>query len=159
MRRIFILWVILFLPSIFFAQVENIQWTRIESPKSDLSFAVPPNFLIDNEDGEYRAIAFHDEAMMRVSIQETGSAKARIKEMRQFPPRNADVKVSRFTLGDFIGDFYIDEKDEGFMMSIYVASSKAFYTSFSTTRFLNANSHHRFIVKSNRPILSVFVIN
>ncbi len=39
MKTIFIFWVILFLPSIFFAQAENkqLQWTIIESPKGELS--------------------------------------------------------------------------------------------------------------------------
>lgn len=93
-----------------------------------MSFAAAPDFLVDNEDGEYRVLAFRDEAAMRVSVQKDAGAKNRLKEMRRFPsPPEDDAQISQFTLGDFIGDVYKYEKEKSFSWSMYAASSKAFY--------------------------------
>lgn len=130
MKTIFIFCVILFAPSIVFSQAENkqTQWAKIESPKGDLSVAVPSGFLVDNEDGEYRIIAFTEQVTMHVNVDGNGNAKSRLKMMRQFSSSDrVDAQITRFALGDFIGDVYKYESEKGFSMSIYAASSKAFY--------------------------------
>lgn len=130
MKRVFIFWTILFLPAAFLAQIQNkeTQWTRIESPRGDLSFAVPTDFLIDNEEKEHhRVIAYQNQVNMRVDTQDDANAKSRLKSMHKFPA-NGDPKISHFTLGDFIGDVYTFEKENSFAMSFYIASSKAFHT-------------------------------
>jgi hypothetical protein len=157
MKTIFIFWVILFLPSIFFAQVENKEasWTTIESPKGDLTFAVPSGFLIDNENGEYQVIAYQNEATIRASVQENGRAKERLNSMRQFPVEE-DAKVTRFTLDDFIGDAYSYEKEKSFSMRFYMASSKAFYSISVSSKSSDNSISERFLYSiklNNQPLL------
>jgi TonB family protein len=107
-------------------------WTNISSPKGDFTISLPPNFLVDKESELQRIYAFIDEAAINVQIEENSQAKTRLKQSRQFPPEKKS-QVSRFTNGDFIGDFYNFEEDKSFSVSIYMASSKAFYMIFITS--------------------------
>lgn len=112
--------------NIFSQEAAKTDWTNISSPKDNFTILLPPNFLVDNESDRYRIYAFLDEVTINVHIENDKGAKNRLKQMRQFPFLT-DSKVSRFTNGDFIGDFYIFENDKGFSVSIYMASSKAFH--------------------------------
>lgn len=171
MKAIFIFWVILFLPSIFFAQGENKEapWTRIESPKGDLTFTVPPDFLIDNEGEEYRAIASRNKITMSVIIQAGGKAKARLVQMRQYAAKTearvsrlndgdstTEAQISHFTNGDFIGDIYKYENEKSFSMNFYLASSKAFYIISVSTKNLANPALEKFVYSitlDNRPLV------
>jgi TonB family protein len=118
--------------SIAFSQ-EAGKWTKITSPKGEFSALLPADFLVDNDDGEYRAYAFRDEVTITVEIENSGRAKSKIKEYRRWQTQT-DAKISSFTLGDFIGDVHITEKDKSFSMSIYAGSSKAFYSIWVSTK-------------------------
>jgi TonB family protein len=112
---------------------ESGKWTKITSPKGEFSALLPADFLVDNEDDEYRAYAFRDEVTMTVEIENSGRAKFKIKEYRRWQAQT-EAKISGFTLGDFIGDVHITEKDKSFSMSIYAGSSKAFYSIWVSTK-------------------------
>ncbi len=131
----------------FFGQAENKQeqWTKIESPSGDMSFAVPPNFLVDNEDEAYRVIGFRDDATMRIEIEKTGSAKKNLKMQRRFYSSDNEAKISSFEVGDFIGDVFKYEKEKGFSISIYVASSKASYVVSAYSKNLENSAAEIFI--------------
>lgn len=106
------------------SRTETAQWKFIESPKKDLSFSVPADFLIDKENKKYRIIAYQESVTMRVEIDTSGDFKDRLRSMRKF---GSAAKISRFTLGDFIGDVYEHDQSKRFLTSIFTASSKAFY--------------------------------
>lgn len=111
----------------FTQEVAKTDWTNIGSPKGDFTILLPPNFLVDNESNKYRIYAFLDEVAINVQIENDKGAKSRLKLLRQFPFLT-EYTTTRFANGDFIGDFYILEKDKKFFVSIYMASSKNFYT-------------------------------
>lgn len=106
---------------------ETGKWTKIASPKGDFIAQMPPDFLVDNEDDAYRVYAFHNEATMRIVIDETSDAKSRLKMMRQFPGAR-EARVTQFDIGSFSGKMYTYEREKGISVSIYLASSKAFIT-------------------------------
>ena len=116
------------------AAQENSQekWTKILSPKKDLTLLVPGDFLVDNDDNTYRIYAYQNEVRISLSVENTSQAKSRLKRMRTFRYPGTTVEIARFSLGDFDGDTYSfgnkDDDDGYFSMSIYTASSKAFYT-------------------------------
>ncbi|MDQ3801700.1 MAG: energy transducer TonB [Acidobacteriota bacterium] len=108
-------------------QQEARKWTKIASPKGDFTVALPPDFLVDNEeDNSYSAYAFHNEARMDVEIERDSDPKIRLKMMRQFPSHDRKVRITRFEMGDFSGDMYIYEKKKGISISIYMASPHTF---------------------------------
>lgn len=128
-EALFIFWIILFLPSILFSQTENkeIQWTRIESPNGEVLFSIPSNFLTDNEDNKYHVFTVLNGVRMNVEINKNKKAKESIYLMRQYR-RKTDIKISQFTLGEFIGDVYVAETKDSYSMTFYIASSKEFYS-------------------------------
>lgn len=132
-KVIFIIALVFLSVSALNAQTENQKWTKIVSPKGDFTALLPADFLVDNEDGEYRAYACRDEVTIRIELENSGQAKSRLKEIRRFRTAT-EGKVSAFTLGDFIGDVYINETDKYFSMSISAASSKGFYSIWVSTK-------------------------
>lgn len=114
---------------IIFSQIKDkqIQWTKIESPSGDLSFSVPSDYLIDNEDDQYRVIAFQDEATMRIEIEKSSESQNRVKTMRQYS-NPAQKEFYQFTLGNFIGNFYKFGGEKIFSVAIYAASPGEYYS-------------------------------
>lgn len=111
-----------------------------------MSFAIPSDFFADSEDDRYKVFAFRDETTMSVQVEETGGAKNRLTAMRRLPPsRLEEAKLEHFTLGDFVGDAYRYEKGEGFSMSIYAASSRAFYTIGVSSRNAKSPALEKFL--------------
>lgn len=138
---------ILFMPLILLAQSSE-KWTKIVSPKNDLTVLIPGDFLVDNEDGEYHIYAYLNEVRINLSVQNDGQAKSRLKMMRQFP-YPTEAQVTQFTLDDFIGDTYVfgNKKDSKntFSMSMYFASSKAFYILSISSKIKNNPTLEKFL--------------
>jgi TonB family protein len=125
MSKIFTILLIFVLSAAAFAQkTESAKWTKIANPKDNFSFALPADFLVDNEDDKSRAFANQDGVSMRVEMDE-GGGKSRLNMYRQVP--SPLKNGSTFTLGDFTGDVYMNLTKGFFTMSAYVASPKAFY--------------------------------
>ena len=122
-------WLILLLPSICYTQATETssQWMTLESPKKDLLFDVPDNFLINNENDEQAIFAFQNNATMSVRIIVKGSPESILKSHRRTRVE-PDVKVSQFQLGSFIGDVLRQQKGKKLSLTIYAASSKVFYS-------------------------------
>ena len=122
-------WLIILLPSICYTQATEAssQWTTLESPKKDLLFDVPENFLVNKEDDDQEIYAFQNNATMSVRIISKGSPKNILKSYRAMPVE-LEVKVSQFRLGSFIGDVLRREKGKKLSFTIYAASSKVFYS-------------------------------
>ncbi len=135
-------------------ELAKTDWTNISSPKGDFTISIPPDFLVDNESDKYRIYAFLDEVAIIVQIQNDKGAKSRLKQLRQFPFLT-EYTTTRFANGDFIGDFSTLEKDKTFFASIYMASSKNFYTvSISSMNGKNATLEKVFnsIKLDNQPV-------
>lgn len=122
-------WLIILLPSICFTQATatSSQWITLESPKKDLLFDVPENFLINKENNEQEIYASQNNAMMSVRIIDKGLPKNLLKSYRDIPVE-PEVKISQFQLGDFVGDVLRREKERKLSFIIYAASSKVFYS-------------------------------
>lgn len=116
---------ILILPTIISAQ-ETENWTKVLSPKGDFAALLPPEFLVDNEDDEYRAYAFQDEVKINIQITESGQAKNRLALMRKFQSQT-EANIFSFAVGSFIGDVHTDQTEKSYSVSVYMASPKAFY--------------------------------
>jgi hypothetical protein len=106
---------------------ETEKWTKTASPKGDFIAQLPPDFLVDNEDDAYRVYAFHNEATMRILIDEASDAKSRLKMLRQVSGAR-EARVTQFDIGGFSGKMYTYEREKSISVSIYLASSKAFIT-------------------------------
>ena len=102
------------------------EWTHITSPKKDLSVSMPPDFLIYNEDGNYRAYTTFGGVDLTVWMRETKSAKLELKASRK-NAFESEYNVSRFEKGDFEGDIKTFEKDGVYLTEMMLASSKASY--------------------------------
>jgi TonB family protein len=111
----------------FSQETAQTNWTTISSSKGDFTISLPPNFLVDKESEQPHIYAFLDEAAIIVQIEDDTKAKTRLKQMRQFQPAN-QARASQFIIGDFTGDFYEFEDGKSFSVSIYMASSKGFYS-------------------------------
>lgn len=110
-------------PLILSAQVSD-KWTKIISLKDNFAVLLPSDFLVDTEKDIHRIYAYRNQVSIRIEIQESEKAKAEIKAYI--------TKNPSFLKGDFIGNFYADEKNEKFSMKIWLTSSKVFYTVFIT---------------------------
>lgn len=145
-KTLYLFCLILLSTSILTAQntTANIQWTTLETPKKDLSFAVPENFLIDNEDGQHNIFAYHNQVRVNVSIDKGESPKNRIKSFRAFPVKT-EAQISHFELGDFIGDVYKLENEKTITITVYAASSRAFYTIVAISEDNSSSTFEKFI--------------
>lgn len=124
MKKLFIFFICLLTISLVVSAKQTGKWTKILSPKKDVSFLLPKDFLVDNEDGKYRAYAYHNQVTINIEIENTGRAKQRLNQMRQYNG-STDNKITSFAVRDFVGDVY--EYNDGEAFSIYIASSKNFY--------------------------------
>lgn len=116
-----------FILSLVAAAQETEKWTKITNQKGDFTVRVPPNFLVDNEDGAYRVYAYANQATIKVEIVETSDAKSRLETILRFSG-GSDVSASRFEKGNFSGTVFDYNKESGASVSIYMASSEAFIT-------------------------------
>lgn len=160
----FLCGLISFLQFSVFSQTENkeARWTKIESPSGEMSFLVPSNYLVDNENEISRVIAYQDNATINVSIEKTGDAQNRIKQSRRFTNlAQREGTAAQFTLGNIIGNLNTIDKEDFFSMSVYAASPKEVYSISVTAessanplvlRFLNAvKLGDRYFLKQTAP--------
>lgn len=145
MGRLKIIFLVLLASVITLAQekplaVNDSEWVRIESPSKDLSFSLPLNgYLVDNEDGAFRLYYSNGNVLATVIINKKNNAKAEFRELVKYT--KVEEKFKYFESGDFLIRQATTENDKKEIDSLwlYLASSKAsYYISVSSKDDLGA---------------------
>lgn len=104
------------------------KWTRIESYKSEVSVAFPPDYLIDADrhaDGQFfRVVAYQNGVMMEMRIGKDNDSRNRLNRISP----NGDEKGYAFTIKGVQGRQMFSQHGSGYSERIYLASGDRFYS-------------------------------
>lgn len=119
-------------------------WMRIESDAKDFSFAVPQNFVVDNEDGEFRVYSSRNGVTFRVEMEFKKNYK------KEFQKNLAFIKdFSKYEMiqaDDFIGMRYLDKTQDGKLyIQLQLVSSNGVYTVSAYSKDLTNDDYLRFL--------------
>lgn len=151
--KLYLFLTIIFSSFVYFAQGETKaqslkgkEWTRIESPSKDFSIAVPPDFVVDKEEGENvsKIYASKNGVGFRVTMELRSNFKEELRRRLTYFKNKRGYKL--FESEGFIGMEYLQkDTNENSNLFIELASSNGGYTVNAATKDLTNEDYLRFL--------------